>query len=178
MKVLKITTLLILSGLFLACNHTDKKIIRYVQSVCPNDWDSCRIDLRKVLKIDYDRVYLFCEFTQSDKIASVIGIAYSSDKTIADSEWRIILLKDNEIVYEDDFPTRFMRFRETTAKIDTINKNLLYLLHYSPYYLVTRGINNYDKGYYYYLEEISNETQYQRTDYDWQKGYTFEKVTK
>jgi hypothetical protein len=174
---LKITSLLILLGLFFACNHTDKRIIKYVQSICPNGSDTCRIDLREVLKVDYDRMYLFGEFTQSDEISSVIGVVYKRNKTIADSEWRIILLKNNKIVYEDDFPTRFMSFEEITEKVDTIHKNTPYLVHYSPYYLVSRAFSEYQNKYYL-LREISDHTQYRRTEYDWAKGYTFEEVTK
>lgn len=165
------------TGLFFACNHTDKRIIKYVESVCPNDNDTCKIDLRQILKVDYDCMYLFCELTQPDEISSVMGIAYSSNKSIADSEFRIILVKENKIVYEDDFSTRFMRFAEITERVDTIRKNANYLLHYSPYYLVSKDLHD-NADYYYYLTEISNNAQYRRTDYDSDKGYTFEEITK
>ena len=177
MKTLKITSLLILLSLFFACNHTDKRIIKYVQSVYPNGSDTCRIDLREVLKVDYDRMYLFCEFTQSDDISSIIGVEYKRNKTIADSEWRIILLKNNKIVYEDDFHTRFMRFEEITDKVDTIHKKIPYLIHHSPYYLVTTSFRE-NQNKYYSLREISEHIQYRRTVYDWEKGYKFEEVTK
>ncbi len=174
MKTLKIVSLLMFAGLFFACNHTDKRIIKYVESVCPNSSDTCRIDLRKVLKVDYDCMYLFGEFTQPDEISSVMGIAYSSNKTIADSERRIILLKNNQIVYEDDFHIRFMDFEEITERVDTIRKNSYYLVHYSPYYLVSKDLDAN-----YYLTEISKNKQfYRRIDYDSDKGYTFEEVTK
>lgn len=173
MKALKIILLLMFAVLFFSCNHTDKSIIRYVKSVCPNISDTCKIDLRKVLKVDYDCMYLFGEFTPSDEISSVMGISYNSKKTIADSEKRIILLKNSQIVYEDDFSTHFVVFEEITERFDTIHKNTYYLVHYSPYYLVCK---DFDKNANYYLIEISNNTQYRRTDYDWQKGYTYEKL--
>lgn len=176
MKTLKIIFLLVSVSLFFACDHTDKKIIKYVQSVCPNDSDTCRIDLRQVLKVDYDCMYLFCEFTQPNEISSIMGISYNSNKTIADSEFRIILIKKNKIVYEDDYSTRFMRFIEITERVDTIRKNANYLVHYSPYYLVNKDLD--DNANYYYLTEISKNIQYRRTDYDWKKGYTFKKVIK
>jgi len=179
MKTLKYITLLMFVGLFFACNHTDTKIIKYVKSVCPNGSDTCRIDLRQVLKVDYDCMYLFGEFTQPDEISSVMGIAYSSNKTIADSEFRIILLKNNQIVYEDDFYTRFMDFEEITERVDTIHKNLYYLVHYSPYYYSVRMNLDYSDNTYYYLTVISNNKQYyRRVDYNSDEGYTFEEVTK
>ena len=165
-------------GLFFACNHTDKKIIKYVKSVCPSGSDTCRIDLRKVLNVDYDCMYLFCEFTQPDEISSIMGIAYSSNKTITDSKYRIILLKNNQIVYEDDFYIRYMDFVRITERVDTIRKNVNYLVHYSPYYLVSKHFSENDTNPFYYLMEISKNKQYRRTDYDSDKGYTFEEVTK
>lgn len=171
MKALKFISLLMLSGLFFACNHTDRKIIKYVESVCPKGCDTCSIDLRQALKINYDTMYLFCEFTQSDEISSIMGIPYRSNKTIVDSEYRIILLKNNKIVYEDDIPSRFMAFERITERLP-LHKNYFYLVHSSHYYLV-RKIGS---DYYYLLSEISNNTQYRII---LQEGeYEFEEVTK
>jgi len=177
MKTFYIILLLMLSGLFFACNHTDTKIIKYVQSACPSNTDTCTIDLQKILNVDYDSMFLFGEFTQPDEISSIMGITYSSNKTIPDSEKRIILLKDKQIVYENDFSTRFMKFEEITERIDTVQKNSFYLVHYSSLYLVSKDLYN-ESNYIYYLKAISNNTQYSRIDYNWQKGYKFEEVTK
>ena len=145
--------------MFTACNSTDKKIIKYVQSLCTNGEDSCRIDLRQVLNIDYDRMYLFCEYTPAKEISLAIGQKYMSNKTIAASEDRIILLKNNKIVYEDDFRNRFLEFIPITESLESANKNWTYLVHYSPYYLVTKKTDSYGKDYYW-IEEISNNAQY------------------
>jgi hypothetical protein len=179
MNALKYISLLIFVLHFFACNQTDKRIIRYVKSACTNDNDTCRIDLRQVLNVDYDCMYLFGEYTQPDEISSVMGIAYSSNKSIADSHKRIILVKNNQIVYEGDFSTRHMTFVQFTERVDTIHKNTYYLVHCSPYYYSVRKYLEYSDNYCYFLTVISNNKKYyRRTDYNSDKGYTFEKVIK
>ena len=82
-------------------------------------------------------------------------------------------------MYEDDFHTRFMDFEEITERVDTIRKNLYYLVHYSPYYYSVRMNLDYSDNTYYYLTVISNNKQYyRRVDYNSDEGYTFEEVTK
>jgi hypothetical protein len=159
MAILKFSICLFLVGLFTACTSTDKKIIKYVQSVCINGEDTCRIDLRQVLNVDYDSMYLFGEYTPDSEISLALRQEYVSNKTIADSKDRIILLKNNKIVYEDDFSTRFLAFVPITESLESANKNWTYLVHYSPYYIITKYTDNYGKDYYW-IEEISNNTQY------------------
>lgn len=159
-----------------SCNYTETKIVKYIDSVCLSETDSCVVDLRQILKIDYDSLYLFCEFTQPEEISSILNINYVNKKTITDSKWRIILLKSDKVVYEYDYNTRFLRFEDVTERIDTINKNANYLVHYNPYYYVTKTI--YNEKDYYLLSPISDDNQYYRTNYNWKSGYIFEKVEK
>ena len=54
-------------------------------------------------QINYYEMYFFGETTSKDEIAYILGIPYENDKYIRDSEYRIILLKNKKIVYEDDY---------------------------------------------------------------------------
>lgn len=105
MGFLKFILLVSCTSFLCACSQIDRKIIKYAQTVCSQN-DTCRIDLREVLKVDYDCMYLFGEFTQPDEISSIMGIIYKRNKTITDSKHRVILLKDNTVVYEDDYHSR------------------------------------------------------------------------
>jgi hypothetical protein len=177
MKVLKFSICLFTLGVFTACNSTDKKIITYVSSVCSNYSDSCCIDLREALNIDYDKMYLFCEDTPDNVISKIIKQKYDKNKHITDSKYRIILLKNNKIMYEDDFYQHYIEFAPITEERDTINyRNFYYLIHNSPYYSAIKGIKS--SGYIFYkLMEISNNTQYRWVS-DNEKGYVFEKIIK
>ena len=149
--------------LFFGCtNSTNKKITRYLRDF--ECMDTCRVDLRQVLNVDYDKMYLFGESILDDDISSIIGQKYRyspffKNYIIPDSKYRIILLKDNKIVYEDDFYQRGIIFTEITNERDTINfANIFYLVHHSPFYLVTKS---HGKNFYE-LEEVAsnNNTRY------------------
>ena len=176
MRLLKFILFIICTSLLLSCNNIDRKVIKYVQSTCPQS-DTCVLDLREVLDVDYDCMYIFGEFTQPDKISSIMGIPYKSNKIITDSKYRVILLKDNNVVYEDEFHSRTMYFAEITDRLDTTHTNEYYLVHYSPYYHVIKDKNDQGK-YYYWLLSISDKPQYYRAVYDHEEGYSYKKVVK
>ena len=102
-----------------SCSNTDDKINKYIESHCSfNGTDLCYIDIKDVLKIDYDKMYLFGETTMANEISKVIGIPYNNDKYISDSKYRIILLKDNKIVYEDDYYQKYTYFFSLANRIE------------------------------------------------------------
>lgn len=165
-----------LFAILISCSGTAKKITDYIDQSCYSFGDTCRIDLREALEVDYDRLYLFNEYTAEHEISSVLDIDYKSDKTIGDSRFRMILLKKNQIVYEDDLNTRLIRFVEITEKADTTHKSTKYLMHSTPYYTVTKlNANSTD---YYLLTAISDQKQYRYSEYAWPNGYTFEEAKK
>lgn len=94
---------------FLGCSHTDDKLCKYIKSHCDfKNSDTCYIDLQKVLGIDYDTMYMFGEYTVVDVMRNIIGIEEYGSKhpnavSVKDSYHKIILLKDHQIIYEDDF---------------------------------------------------------------------------
>lgn len=123
----------------ISCQHTDEKIINYIKSNGLNDQSDYIIDLHDILGIEYDSMYIFTEYTNTN-IAYVIGKKYSNFREIVDSHNRIILFKNGDIVYEDDFPIRNMCFSEITERIDT---TFSCIVHYGSTYKV----ENID-GYY------------------------------
>lgn len=85
-------------------HKTPKTISKYIEiNYNLEENDTCSIDLRKVLNVDYDTMYLFSGWTTEKEISKTINIPYQNDKTLHDNKCRIILTKDGKIVYEDVF---------------------------------------------------------------------------
>ena len=114
--VIILLSLWVLSG---CSSRTDAKFYRYIRSLS-NYPDSivCYINIKDALGIDFDKMFLFGETTSAKEISNIIGIPYSNNRFISDSRYRIILLKDNEIVYEDDFYQRRISFDSHENRID------------------------------------------------------------
>ncbi len=148
-------TMVVLLGL-ISCQHTDKKIINYIQSNELKEQSDYVVDLHDILGVEYDSMYLFAEYTNT-KIAYVTGKKYSNWREVADSHNRIILFKNGDIIYEDDFPIRNMCFCEITERIDT---TFSCIVHYSSIYKV----NNIDGYYRLDLEKGKYPQYYQFID--------------
>lgn len=146
----------------ISCQHTDEKIINYIKSNGQTDQSDYVIDLRDILEVEYDSMYLFVEYTNTN-IALIIGKNYSNWREITDSHKRIILFEKGEIVYEDDFPLRNIWFSEITERIDT---TFSCIVHYGSTYKV-ENINGYyiltlEKGIYpHYYQVIDSIGQQQ-----------------
>lgn len=104
MKKLNYGIIVLIIFICYSCMNTDKKLYKYIDKHCnSNITEPCFIDIKDALKVDYDEMYFFGETTSKDEIAYILGIPYENDKYIRDSEYRIILLKNKKIVYEDDY---------------------------------------------------------------------------
>jgi hypothetical protein len=101
-------------GVFIlnGCFHTPQKIERYIKRHCDfKTTDTCFVDLRKVLKTDYDTMYVFNSFTPLTCVQNILGIKdYGKSKNPEttfigyDSDMcRIILIKNYKVVYEDEY---------------------------------------------------------------------------
>lgn len=95
-----------------SCNHAPEKFEKYIQKHCDFEMtDTCYIDLRKVLKADYDTMYVFNSLIPLTGVRNILGIKdYEKCKNPEitlighDSEMcRIVLLKNNKVVYEDEY---------------------------------------------------------------------------
>lgn len=103
-----------------SCTHTPQKIETYVKKYCNfKANDTCFIDLRKILKLDYDTMYVFGSLTPLTGVRNIIGInEYGKSKNPKidligyDSDMcRIILIKNGKVVYEDEYHYRNYRTR-------------------------------------------------------------------
>lgn len=111
-KIMKqIIIILLIAIICVGCTHTPQKIEKYISRHCDiNANDSCIIDLRKALDVDYDTMYFFDSFTIETVVHNIVGIEdyrnYKDDmrRVGYDSEMcRIVLVKDRKVVYEDEY---------------------------------------------------------------------------
>ena len=134
---------------FCSCSETNKSAhntiahshykLRRIKTIFTNRNDTVLVDLRELLKIDYDSLFIFCEYTPDSQIASVLNQQYISPnrlKYIPDSYSRIILLKADSIVYQRNYSNDTYRFDKMTDRLDS--NALSCCIHYSPYYLVKK----------------------------------------
>ncbi len=128
---------IILMMMLSACTHTDGRIIRYMRHYPISVGDSCFIDSEEVLEIEYDSMYLFSEYTNY-QIPQVLRI--SQGNQICDSHKRIILFKNNDVVYIDDFPILNVDFADITERFYTTQSDYFegytHLVHYGSFYKV------------------------------------------
>ena len=172
-KIIKKQSLVIVLFFMLyACGTSiDRKIVSYIETNCIFEYcDSwlidkntnfqvdtcgvCYIDLRNVLKIDFDRIYVFGETTTAKQISKVIGIPYTNNRFISDSRYRIIFFKNNKIVHEEDFYLRFGLHPYPNRFKSFGLFNLPYSLFTSPIFRVRKTIRP-DGSRWYALFNVS-----------------------
>ena len=141
------------------CTSTDNTLRNYIDKTCLfKNKDTCVINLKDALKIDFDTMFIFGEYTQKNEISSILQISYKNTKPIEDSHYRIILLKSKLIIYEDDFEPRFTKIcRGINLKKTADEKMTCYCRMYiSPNFRVEKVVD--DKGqltkYFYILKNI------------------------
>ena len=145
-SILKIIFILFSMFLLYGCSNTDDKLNKYIEAHCSfNGLDTCYINIKEALKIDYDEMYLFGESTMADEISKVIGIPYNNDKYITDSKYRMILLKNNEIVYEDDYYQKHTYFFNIENRIEV---NFFCALYTSSIFWIEKGVDSEKKSFY------------------------------
>ena len=102
-------------GITFVCScthHFPKKVERYISKHnILNDQGKGELDLREVLDIDYDTMYVFRSLIPLNGVQNIIGIKTYGDAEDpytaligSDSEMcRVILIKNNKVVYEDEY---------------------------------------------------------------------------
>ena len=112
-KLIKICVFTI--GITFVCScthHFPKKVERYISKHnILNDQGKGELDLREVLDIDYDTMYVFHSLIPLNGVQNIIGIKTYGDAEDpytaligSDSEMcRVILIKNNKVVYEDEY---------------------------------------------------------------------------
>jgi|SaaInl1SG_22_DNA_1037389.scaffolds.fasta_scaffold13950_3 hypothetical protein len=170
---LKTIELLSLCLLLFSCNNTESELIEFMESNFEHIENSIlEIDLEEAFNTQYDTLYLFGEFTQSEEISSVIGIEYNG-RIVSDSKKRIILVENGCIVFETNISTKNLTFLEITHHINSQHKNLNYLEHHCSKYSVQKGTK---KDQHYLLRPVCSGIQYRLIDHNWQNGYIYEEL--
>jgi hypothetical protein len=148
-----ILKIIILSGLlFYSCINTDDKLNKYIEIHCSfYGSDTCYINIKEALKIDYNRMYLFGETTTANEISKILGIPYKNNKYIPDSKYRIILLKNNKIIYEDDYYQKNVSFFSLENRVEV---NFYCALYTTSNFWVEKREHNGKYPYFYLLRPI------------------------
>ena len=112
-KLISICVFAIGTALVCSCtNHFPEKVEWYISKHnILNDQGKGELDLREALDIDYDTMYVFYSLTPLNGIQNIIGIKTYGDAEDpytaligSDSEMcRIIFIKNNRVVYDDDY---------------------------------------------------------------------------
>lgn len=131
------------------CSSINNRIINYIDCNCDfiNN-DTCFIDMEKVFQKDFETLYIFGETTTASEISEAIGMPYQNNTYISDSKYRIIMVYNSDIIYEEDFYQKDIKF-STNKK----HKNIIYTCKQnSTTFTVYRIYLDSKKTYFYYLE--------------------------
>lgn len=105
---------------------TSKMICDYIAANYNiKEGDTIVFNFNDALSVDYDMGYLFGEEIQAIEMSKIMGIPYNNSQFIPDSKYRIILLKNNRIVYENDFYQRGIEF-DISEEQDSLGLHITY----------------------------------------------------
>lgn len=88
------------------------------------------IDLQKIIGKDFNRIYITGEAVPPSLISDALGFRYGGS-WVEDSEHRIILLKGNTIVYQEDIESGILNFKQSRA----VSSTKLIVSKFNPYML-------------------------------------------
>lgn len=152
-------TSLALMFLCYGCSNTDDKLRSYIEKHCDfKSKDTCDINIKDALNVDFDTMYVFGEYTQMEEFNSILRLPYKNTKLVEDSHYRIILLKNREIVYEDDFEQYYSKISrgENVKRVADENMTCYCRMYVSPIFKVEKVDN--DNGqltkYFYILKNV------------------------
>lgn len=87
-----------------SCNeniNSDSMIAKKIEKKC-NEKQSCKVNIKDLVNVAWDKMYVFKEGVSLEQINHVIGFKYTYFEDIAK---RIIFVKGKEVVFhEDEFP--------------------------------------------------------------------------
>lgn len=113
---------------FVSCKKTDNIIFSYIDSTCPQGGV---FNMKKALRVDYDTAFLFWECTNDETIEMVLGLSYPYKTFLQDSEYKLILLKNHRIVYDNNFYCRRVEFFFRNSNYRYTKDNILYCYRWS-----------------------------------------------
>jgi hypothetical protein len=116
---------------FTACHSNLKNnIIDKIHQECGNQAKpNCKISLTEVTKFNWNKMYIFGDWTTSDTIAKVIGFKYAGDD-VPDQYWRMLFTDGTKVVYEEDNESLdyYNSSIEFQGAADSLYKGKLYYL--------------------------------------------------
>jgi hypothetical protein len=145
--------ILILSIVFVSCTkNIDNQIKDYIDCHCDfKNNKNCVIDLRKVLSINYDTMYLFDGYTMPESVPLIVenktielkgGYLYGNEKD------KVIFSLNHKIVYETEWEHKSIYINENKV----IEKNGIFdgdsitvsaMIYVSPIFKVIKSNNLY-----------------------------------
>lgn len=64
---------------FYSCSNTDIKLLTYIEKHCDlSNNDNCYINIKDALKVDFDTMYVFGEYTKAEEISAFLRLNYSN----------------------------------------------------------------------------------------------------
>ncbi|MBS1519454.1 MAG: hypothetical protein JST50_00545 [Bacteroidetes bacterium] len=110
-------------------NVTDNLIKKAEQKCTDKKHSPCVITLNEVTKFQWDKLYLFPSWTNSDTISSRIGFEYTGDD-VPDDNTRMLFTKGKQVVYEEDFKSLdyYNSVVEFQAEFDSLIPEKLHFL--------------------------------------------------
>ncbi len=158
-----------------SCSNPDDKLCLYIEEHCKlNTNDSCYINLKNALNVDYDTMYLFPGYPVPKEVFSfVLKMPYSKNKEHSDGD-RVILIKDGKIVYEDEWShekvtisggTEFTDITDDKVTFDGDKLPFSYVVYVNSVFKVSRIENptgHLNKYFYELINTQSPETSDRR----------------
>lgn len=147
-----------------SCKNTDDKLRIYIEQKCGfTNGYSCSINIKEALNVDYDTMFIFNEYSEEGMIGRMLGIKYSSTNLlmpnnllVQDSHYKMILLKNKQIVYENDFEPQYIDFSGGIKLGVVYNKKFIAYctIYKSPIFFVKKIDNSEESNrkYFYLLK--------------------------
>ena len=82
-------------------NKIETKVIKSLERNCRGD--TCTVNLNELTEFDWDKVYIFDDWSTPEKISKTIGIEYKKNNHFPDGYHKMIFVKASEIVHEEEF---------------------------------------------------------------------------
>ena len=134
-----------LTLLYSCTNSLKENLVGFIENNCKFENNvGCRLDLNMFIKEKFNRIYIFGETTTNEEISKIIGVKYKGNY-ISDSKYRIIVLMNNRIVFEEDFEEDLFEFDHSDKKIF---HGLIYRAYNTSKFEIVRIENN--KGHLFY----------------------------
>src|SRR5690554_6879820 len=100
-------------------------------------------------------MFLFGEGIRSDEISNIIGLPYSNNKFVPDSKYRIIFIKNNKVIYDDDY-YQYQTYFDLLNPIKEALPITTCYLYTNSVFLVTKREHNGRYPYIYVLKPIAD----------------------